>query len=177
MPAGLVAGRVGSQLPRRTRPRRAPRRTRAGGDPAVETLTLQPSPDHVTFLLDAVLEALLMLIFAGAWELVMVGTRAGPKQSASYTRAVGSVTFGILGLINGWFSVMLVPNRLFSTAPPDGLSLILAPCLAGLTLRLAGRAWPGRAATPMSLLRFWTGFDFAFGMALIRFVHASGWTS
>ncbi|HXI21431.1 MAG TPA: hypothetical protein VNH46_10110 [Gemmatimonadales bacterium] len=131
----------------------------------------------MTFLLDAVLEALLMLIFAGVWELIMIGTRAGLKQPASYTRAVGSVTFGVLGLINGWISLMLVPNRLLSAAPPEALSLILAPCLAGLTLRLAGRVWPARSATPMSLLRFWTGFDFAFGMALIRFVHASGWTS
>ena len=129
-------------------------------------------------ILDALLEFLLQLLFELIWEVILHGAKKGVKATGrrtSFPRALRALKFVTLGALNGWLSVYAFPNRLFSGVPPTGLSLLLAPLLTGLGMWCVGRIWPSRAEKQDSLFHFWTAFDFAFGMALMRFLHATGW--
>lgn len=73
-----------------------------------------------------------------------------------------------LGIIAGWLSILIFPHSFIRSSTLHGLSLLITPLLAGLTM--AGLGWIRRekGKSVIQLDSFAYGFVFAFGMALIR---------
>jgi hypothetical protein len=73
-----------------------------------------------------------------------------------------------LGIIAGWLSILIFPNSFIRSSTLHGISLLITPSLAGLTM--AGIGWirrqEGKLVIPLESFAY--GFVFAFGMALIR---------
>jgi hypothetical protein len=77
------------------------------------------------------------------------------------------IYFG-LGIIAGWVSILIFPNSFIRASTIHGISLLITPTLAGLTM--AGIGWMRRqkGKSVIRLESFAYGFVFAFAMALIR---------
>lgn len=75
-----------------------------------------------------------------------------------------------LGVITGWLSILMFPHSFIRSSRLHGISLIITPLLAGLTM--SGIGWlRERHGKPLIRLdTFAYGFIFAFGMALVRFL-------
>src|SRR6267143_4967544 len=84
------------------------------------------------------------------------------------TRAV-LMYFG-LGVITGWLSIMIFPHSFIRSSRLHGISLLITPLLAGLTMSGIGWARQRQGKPVMRLDTFGYGFVFAFAMATIRFL-------
>jgi hypothetical protein len=79
------------------------------------------------------------------------------------------VYFG-LGVMAGFLSLLIFPQSFVRSSRLHGISLIIIPLLAGLTMVGIGRLRRSRGQAVMRLDTFGYGFVFAFGMALMRFL-------
>lgn len=77
--------------------------------------------------------------------------------------------FGV-GLFAGWVSLWFFPEAFVRSETLHGISLVITPVLAGLTMALIGwlRVRQGKLAVRIETFSY--GFLLAFGMALIRFL-------
>jgi hypothetical protein len=82
----------------------------------------------------------------------------------------------LAGVSAGVLSVLLIPQRLSPPSPLPGVSLILAPIGTGIVMYGLGEIWRDRGKKAPALFSFRAGAIFAFGMALVRFVHVEGWS-
>jgi hypothetical protein len=79
------------------------------------------------------------------------------------------IYFG-LGAISGLIVTVFVPNRLIHNTHLRGISLLIVPSLAALTMVGIGRLrrWQGKPLVHLDSFAY--AFVFAFGMALARFL-------
>jgi peptidoglycan/LPS O-acetylase OafA/YrhL len=75
-----------------------------------------------------------------------------------------------IGLICGFFSYLILPNPIFQKRFINGISLLILPILAGITMQLWGKYRRSKGKTSSALSTFWGGALFGFGYALVRFV-------
>jgi hypothetical protein len=122
-------------------------------------------------LLQLVLEILgeiLIEIVAGlGWESVKHSLR-GHRKSTPFLAGFGHL---LMGLIAGVVSLILFGHRLTPASGLPGLSLVAAPIGTGLAMHRLGEFWEQRGQDRPVLFTFRAGAIFAFGMALVRFVH------
>jgi hypothetical protein len=115
------------------------------------------------FLLQLVIEvfgeALLELGLAGIKEAL------GRENRNPILAAVGYLT---LGGIVGAVSVLFMPRRMMAPGPLPGMSLIVAPAIAGVAMEAWGRFRRGRGHSTTNLATFLGGAAFALGVALAR---------
>jgi hypothetical protein len=89
-----------------------------------------------------------------------------PRKAWSATPAL--ILYCWLGVLTGGFSLLIFPHSFIRSSRLHGISLIITPLLAGLTM--SGIGWlRERHGKPLIRLdTFAYGFIFAFGMALVR---------
>ena len=75
-----------------------------------------------------------------------------------------------LGFLVGWFSIMVFPRSFIRASSLHGISLIITPTLAGLTMAGIGWLRTRQGSSRIRLDSFAFGFIFAFGMSLLRFL-------
>ncbi len=129
-------------------------------------------------LAELLFEFLGQLLLEGLMEGILHLSKAGfgvAAERTTYAGAIRAATFTMLGAANGWLSLWLLPQALFPAAGITGISLVAAPIATGFVMWRLGQARPDWVPGPDSLLHFWTAFDFAFGMAVVRLAHAVGW--
>jgi hypothetical protein len=90
------------------------------------------------------------------------------RKALSATLAV-LMYFG-LGLITGWLSILIFPHSFIRSSRLHGISLIITPLMAGLTMSGIGWVRQRQGKLVIRLDTFAYGFIFAFGMALVRFL-------
>jgi hypothetical protein len=125
-------------------------------------------------LLQIIFEFLLEFILQITGEVFLevafqkVSAKRWEHEDLSATIAV-LMSFG-LGLITGWLSILIFPHSFIRNSRLHGISLIITPALAGLTMSGIGwvRQWQGKLVIRLDTFAY--GFIFAFGMALVRFL-------
>lgn len=75
-----------------------------------------------------------------------------------------------LGGVAGGPSLLLFPHPLVQPSRFHGIRLIVSPVLVGLGMSLVGLALRRRGKKGVQLESFGSGYTFAFGIALIRFL-------
>ncbi len=106
----------------------------------------------------------------------LLGLFTSLSDVIKWTERLAGFLYGLLGLLAGALSFVVLPHRLVNLESPfgfRGISLLISPIIAGLVLSSVGavmRTW-GKRVTPIEM--FWYGFAFALGMALIRFFFRS----
>lgn len=99
---------------------------------------------------------------ANAWQRRQVGN--------PFLAGIGYFFFGaILGSI----SLLIAHHALLHNPTWRLLNLFFTPVLAGVAMTLVGLFRRRKGQELVRLDRFWYGFIFAFGMALVRFLYAS----
>jgi hypothetical protein len=130
-------------------------------------------------LLQLVLEVVGQIVFEIAaglgWESLREPLR--PEQetrdTSAFLRPIGCFLWGLVG---GVLSILLLNSRLAPRLTFPGISLVLSPICTGVAMHGIGEWWGDRRRRP-ALFSFWNGAIFAFGMALVRFIHFEfGWT-
>lgn len=111
----------------------------------------------VQIIAELFLEAAFQKFFAALWV----------RKALNATLAV-IMYFG-LGVITGWFSILIFPHSFIRGSRLHGISLIITPLLAGLTMSGIGWIRTSQGKPVIRLDTFAYGFIFAFGMALVRF--------
>lgn len=85
---------------------------------------------------------------------------------------VAFVGCGILRLTAGWVSLLAFPRHLVRGSSFHGISLIITPTLAGLTMTGLGYLRRRRGEPVLRIDKFLCAAVFAFGMALFRLLYA-----
>lgn len=81
--------------------------------------------------------------------------------------------YGLLGALAGAGSLMIFPHPLFHPSKIHGISLIVSPVVTGLAMSALGSLFRRRGKRVVQIESFPYAFAFAFGMALLRFLHVS----
>jgi len=123
---------------------------------------------------ELLLEVFIELIAAAVMDLVsraLLNLFTGLSKAIQDSRVLTSFMYGLLGVLAGGLSLLLLPHRLIHrehTFGFHGISLLISPFIAGLVLSSVGavmRRW-GKKVTPVQTFGY--GFAFALGMAVIR---------
>jgi hypothetical protein len=105
--------------------------------------------------------------------LVEVGLRRLSLSSwadKTVNAALAVLMYLALGFLLGWFSILVFPRAFIHGSKLHGLSLIITPTLAGLTMSGIGWLRARQSSPRIRLDTFAYGFLFAFGMSLVRFL-------
>src|SRR6266446_3418619 len=116
------------------------------------------------------IEFILQIVGEGFVEVALQrfsGASWAHKNFAA-TRAV-LMYFG-LGVITGGLSILIFPHSFIRSSRLHGISLLITPLLAGLTMSGIGWVRERQGKPVIRLDTFAYGFIFAFGMALVRFL-------
>jgi len=118
------------------------------------------------FFLEFVLQIIAEALIEGAFQKF---------SGMSWARRALSVTLALvmyfgLGVITGWLSTLVFPHSFIRSSKLHGISLVIIPLLAGLTMTGLGGIRRRQGKPVMRIDTFGYGFVFAFGMALIRFM-------
>jgi hypothetical protein len=124
---------------------------------------------------ELLLEAFMEVIAAAVLDVAsraLLGLFTGLRDAIEGNRVLASFMYGLLGVLAGALSLLVLPYRLIHPQRPigfHGISLLISPILAGFVLSSVGalmRRW-GKKVTPVETFGY--GFAFALGMALVRF--------
>ena len=127
---------------------------------------------------ELLLEAFMEVIAAAVLDLAsraFLDLFTGLSDAIKGNRVLAGFMYGLLGVLAGGLSLLVLPHRLIHPLGPigfHGISLLISPIIAGLVLSSVGavmRRW-GKKVTPVETFGY--GFAFALGMALIRFFFA-----
>lgn len=125
--------------------------------------------DLLGIILQFFLELLLQLIGEALLEVGFYKFSPPPLKRALDT-IVALVKYLALGIVAGWFSTMIFPHSFIRSSRLHGISLIITPLLAALTMYGIGWIRLRQGKQRMRFGTFGYAFVFAFGMALIRFL-------
>lgn len=121
-------------------------------------------------LIEFVLEVVLQVI---AEVLVDIGYRgAGSKSAEKPKSCLSLIGYAFWGVVIGGISLFIFPHRIARSEQFHGLSLILAPTIAGLVMAGIGNLMRRKEKKVTRLESFSVGFIFALGMAAVRFLYA-----
>ena len=125
-------------------------------------------------LLEAFLE-IIAAVFVDVVSAAFLDLFTGLKEAIQGSRVLTGFTYGLLGMLTGALSLLVLPHRVVHRERPfgfHGISLLISPIIAGLVLSCVGavmRKW-GKKVMPVETFGY--GFAFALGMAVIRFLFA-----
>jgi len=122
------------------------------------------------FLLEIFLEFLIQIAGGILFDVVLhASSRFIRARKTLNALGTGLMYLGF-GLFVGWLSILIFPRAFIRSSNLHGISLLITPVLAGLTMSAIG--WI-RVRQGKLLIRFETfscGFIFAFAIALIRLI-------
>lgn len=127
----------------------------------------------LAFVIELVAEFLLQFVLEVAVELGLHAARVMAREDAQVHPALAVVGYVIVGAGLGWLSLLIFPERIVANAPLPGVSLVVAPVLAGLGMSAIGWLRRRNDGRVIRLDRFSYGFLFAFTIAVVRFVFTS----
>ncbi len=116
----------------------------------------------IEFLIPLAGELVIDLLFHLGWR------RHRWAREAEYTILTAIMYFGI-GLFVGWISIFIFPRSFARSETLPGISLIIAPVLAGLVMAAIGSIRERQGKLVIRLESFSYGFVLALGTALVRF--------
>jgi hypothetical protein len=120
-------------------------------------------------LFQVIFEFLIGLGINAASELPRLGSRGRVEiEQPSLTRSF--IGYFFIGIFVGMFSVIIIPSPFIRLHTVPGLSVILVPILAGLSMKMWGNSRNKKGKSSISLATFWGGAIFAFGTVLTRFI-------
>jgi hypothetical protein len=125
------------------------------------------------FLLEIFLEFLIQIVGELLFAVVLhVFSRFIRTRKTLNALVTGIMYLGV-GLLAGWFSILIFPRAFVRSSNLHGISLLITPVLAGFTMSAIGwiRGRQGKAL--IRLETFSCGFIFAFAIALIRLMFTS----
>lgn len=123
-------------------------------------------------LIELLGEVLLQFLF----ELLAEAIREAFGRESSSNKWFAAFGAILMGAVAGGISVLFLPHRLISTgARIPGLSLLIAPLVAGYGMSLVGKGLRAMGRNPSNLATFLGGSLFAFAMAAIRFCFFQFW--
>jgi len=125
-------------------------------------------------LLDAFIE-IIAAVVVDIVSTVLLDLFTGLKEAIQSSSVLTGFMYGLLGVLAGALSLLVLPHRLFHRERPfgfHGISLLISPLIAGLVLSSIGAVMrrSGKKVTPVGTFGY--GFAFALGMAVIRFLFA-----
>jgi|SoiMethySBSTD1v2_1073268.scaffolds.fasta_scaffold473575_1 hypothetical protein len=121
-------------------------------------------------ILEFFLEFVVQIVGEVFLEIGFQKLSAAPWARKALNATLAVLMYFGLGLIIGGFSILIFPHSFIRSSRLHGISLIITPLLAGLTMSGIGW-WRERHGKPVIRLdTFAYGFIFAFGVALVRFL-------
>jgi hypothetical protein len=121
------------------------------------------------FLVEFVLPIAIEVLF----ELGIHRLSLAPWAQRTFNATLAVLLYFGLGVIVGWFSLSIFPHSFVRTSRLHGISLVITPTLAGLTMSGMGWLRARQGSSRIRLDTFAYGFIFAFGMCLERFLFAN----
>lgn len=115
-------------------------------------------------------EFLLPVIGEMLFEVAFHSVSAPAWARKALNTVVALIVYLGLGILTGFLSLLIFPHSFVRSSRLHGISLIITPLLAGLTMWGVGRIRRWRGEAVMRLDTFGYGFIFAFGVALMRFL-------
>jgi hypothetical protein len=103
-------------------------------------------------------------------EVAFQKSSAAPWAHKALNATIAVLMYFGIGFILGWLSILIFPHSFIRSSRLHGISLIITPLLAGLTMSGIGWVRQRQGKQVMRLDTFAYGFIFAFGMALVRFL-------
>jgi hypothetical protein len=125
------------------------------------------------FLLEIIFEFFLELLLQLIGEaLVEAGFHkfSSPPITRTLDTIFALVKYLVLGIIAGWFSTMIFPHSFIRSSKLHGMSLVITPLLAALTIYGIGWIRQRQGKERIGWDTFACAFVFAFAMALVRFL-------
>lgn len=125
-------------------------------------------------LVEIILQVLLQIVVDIAAEL---GWGAAGESLRSKTRTSAFISYAgavLLGGLLGFVFTLIFPDRLTGPPPIKGLSLVVSPLLAGMSMHLFGQWRRSRGKDTTRLATFWGGALFALAFAVIRLLMLEG---
>jgi hypothetical protein len=116
------------------------------------------------------LEFIVQIIGEVFLEVAFHNLSGAPWARKALSATLAVIMYFGLGVITGWFSILIFPHSFIRSSRLHGISLIVTPLLAGLTMSGIGWFRERRGKPVLRLDTFAYGFIFAFGMALVRFL-------
>jgi hypothetical protein len=127
---------------------------------------------------ELLLEAFMELIAAAVLDLAsraLLDVFTGLTDAIKENKILTGFMYGLLGVLAGVLSLLVLPHRLIHREHPigfHGISLLISPIIAGAVLSSVGAAMRRRGKKVTPVETFGYGFAFALGMALVRFLFA-----
>ena len=118
------------------------------------------------------LEFIVQIIGEVFLEVVVRKLSPVPWDHKALNAILAVIMYLGLGVIIGWLSILIFPHSFIRSSRLHGISLIIMPLLAGLTMSGIGWLRERQGQPVIRLDTFAYGFIFAFGMALVRFLFA-----
>lgn len=120
------------------------------------------------FLLQIFLELFLNLVGEALTDVVLHISSRFIRTRKTVNALLTLIMYLGIGVLVGFFSLLIFPNYFVRSANPPGISLLITPVLAGFTMSAIGWFRERQGKSLIRLETFSCGFIFAFGMALIR---------
>jgi hypothetical protein len=124
----------------------------------------------VQIIFEFFLEFIVQIIGEIFLEAAFQKFAAAPWARKAVDAALAVILYFGLGMITGSISILIFPHSFIRSSRLHGISLILTPLLAGLTMCGIGWIREQQRKPVVRLDTFAYGFIFAFGMALVRFL-------
>ena len=123
------------------------------------------------FLLELFFEVLMPVLAELCTDLWEVAGDSWPELRLRRAESFPILPILLSGAVASNISCLICPHRIIHGKPPiPGISLALAPLIAGCLMRGVGERLRDRELAPSSLASFAGGALFAFSTALIRFI-------
>jgi len=126
----------------------------------------------MSFLFEILLEFLLPLIAEIFAELALHKIERVPWMQGTARVIVTAIMYFGVGLVAGFFSLLIFPNAFARSSIVPGISLLITPVLGGVVMSYMAwfrvRTWD----RSIRLETFVYGFAFAFAMTLLRLLLA-----
>lgn len=116
------------------------------------------------------LEFIVQIVGEVFLEVAFQKSSAAPWARKALSASLAVLMYFGLGLIIGWLSILVFPHSFIRSSRLHGISLIITPLLAGLTMSGIGWIRQRQGKLVIRLDTFAYGFIFAFGTALVRFL-------
>jgi hypothetical protein len=114
------------------------------------------------------LEFVLQIVIEVLIEVGIHKLSVAPWGRKTINATLATILYFGLGVIVGWFSILIFPHSFIPNSRLHGVSLIITPTLAGLTMSGIGWLRARQGSSRIRLDTFAYGFVFAFGMSLVR---------
>jgi len=125
------------------------------------------------FLIEIFLEFLIQIVGELLFAVVLHFFSRFIRTRKTLNALVTGIMYLGVGLLAGWFSILIFPRAFVRSSNLHGISLLITPVLAGFAMSTIGWIRGRQGKSLIRLETFSCGFIFAFAIALIRLIFTS----